>query len=192
MKQIRFFFKVSLIVIFLSLIIACNSSTPMVVEVTRVVPQTVVVTQIVEKIITATPVPATPTPVPSPTPQVTTTPEFIRWTSDQVIKFFKAAGLEAENAMPMTKEDYGMAPYVAIEGTHFFIPSLCSDCGGRIMSFATPEDLEKTRAYYVELGKESAIFFSWVFVKDNILIQINGDLPEKTAKKYEAALDDLK
>jgi hypothetical protein len=46
--------------------------------------------------------------------------------------------------------------------------------------------------YYNELGRQSAALFSWVFVKDNILIQINGDLPETTARKYEAAIIDLK
>jgi hypothetical protein len=44
----------------------------------------------------------------------------------------------------------------------------------------------------VKLGKENAAFFSWVFVKDNILVQINGNLPEEQAKKYEAALNALK
>jgi hypothetical protein len=36
------------------------------------------------------------------------------------------------------------------------------------------------------------MLFSWVFVKDNIVVQINGDLPEEQAKKYEAALNGLK
>ena len=57
-----------------------------------------------------------------------------------------------------------------------------------LFNFASPEDLEVTKAYYVELGRASAIFFSWVFVKDNILVQINGDLPEERAKQYEVAL----
>lgn len=149
---------------------------------------------------TATPQPtltptSTPEPTPTNTPEATDTPEptptppFEKWTSEQVIKAFKAAGLEAEEIRPMTKDDYGMAPMTAVEGTRFLIPSLCSDCGGRVFSFASPEDLEMMKAYYVELGRVSAIFFSWVFVKDNILVQINGDLPEEKAKQYEAALD---
>lgn len=92
----------------------------------------------------------------------------------------------------MTKDDDGMALMVAVEGTSFLIPSLGEDRGGRIRSFDSPEDLEKTKAYSVKLGKESAAFFSWVFVKDNILVQIDGNLPEEHAKKYEAALNALK
>jgi len=30
---------------------------------------------------------------------------------------------------------------------------------------------------------------SWIFVKDNLLLQINGDVPEAVAKQYGKALD---
>lgn len=130
----------------------------------------------------------TPLPISTPTPEPTATPGFVKWTSAQVVDAFLAAGLEASSPRPMTKDDYGFAPMIAIEGARFLITSLCSDCGGRILNFASQEDLEKTRAYYVEMGKESAAFFSWTFAKDNILVQINGDLPEENARQYEAAL----
>jgi hypothetical protein len=181
-----------LFTILFSFLTGCSSPTPQVVEITRIVPQTVVVTVIFEKIVTATPVPATPTPISTATPEATATPVFAQFTSGQVVEAFKSAGLEAENPRPMTKDDYGLAPYVALEGTRFLIPSLCSDCGGRIMSFATEQDLNKTRDYYVTLGQKSAAFYSWTFVKGNILVQINGDLPEAKARQYEAALENLK
>lgn len=152
------------------------------IEVTRVVPQTVV-TQVVA--VTATPEPPASTPEPYPTST------FQRWTSADVVVIFKSASLEVEEARPLTEDDCGVAPMRAIEGTRFLIPSLCSDCSGRIFSFSSQEDLDLTKAYYEELGKNSAMFFSWVFVKDNILVQINGDLPEEKAKQYEAALDSL-
>ena len=176
------------------MISACSTATPQTVEVTRQVPVTVivetteevpvtvVVTQLVEVVVTATP------PPPTPTPEVTPTPAFQRWTSTEAADAFAAAGLEAENVRPMTVDDYGMAPMTAVEGSRFLIPSLCADCGGRIFSFASQKDLDAMEAFYVELGKSSALFFSWVFTNDNILVQINGDLPETTAQQYEAAL----
>jgi len=170
-------------VILIVVVLTACGSAPQTIEVTRVVPQTVVVTQII--VVTATPEPPTSTPEASPTPT------FQRWTNADVVAIFKSASLEVEEARPMTKDDYGMAPMRAIEGTRFLIPSLCSDCGGRIFSFSSQEDLNLTRAYYEELGKSSAAFFSWVFVKDNILVQINGDLPEEKARQYEAALNSL-
>jgi hypothetical protein len=85
-----------------------------------------------------------------------------------------------------------MAPMRAVEATRFLIPSLCQHCGGRIFSFATQGDLEITKTYYEELGKSSALFLSWLFVKDNILVQINGDLPKAQAREYENALSALR
>jgi hypothetical protein len=105
------------------------------------------------------------------------------------VNAFQSAGLEAENARPMTTDDYGMAPMTAVEGTRFLVPSLCQDCGGRILTFASQQDLELTREFYVEAGRTSALLFSWVFSKDNVLVQVNGDLPEDKARQYEAALN---
>ncbi len=117
---------------------------------------------------------------------------FEKWTTAQVTSAFTASGLECESTRSMTKDDYGMGPMTAKEGTRFLIPSLGDDNGGRIFSFSSQDDLDKTKTYYVELGKSSALFFSWVFVKDNILVQINGDLPEATARKYETSLNTIK
>lgn len=113
------------------------------------------------------------------------------WTDQQVVDAFQVAGLEADNSRAMTKDDYGLAPYVCT-GTRFFIPSLGEDNGGRIFACDDAKELESLETYYTELGKSSALFFSWVYKKDNILVQINGNLPEDQAKQYEAALDGLK
>jgi hypothetical protein len=185
MCKIRVNNNLFFLLVFSFLLSGCATPTPVVVEITRIVPQTVVVTQLATVIITTTPIP------PTTTPEVTPTPNFLIWKNSQVVDAFKSAGLECESPSPMTKADYGAAPDVAIEGTHFLVPSVCSDCGGRIMSFSSAEDLQLTKAYYDNLGKVSTAFFSWVFVRDNILVQINGDLPETSAHKYEAALLNL-
>ena len=91
----------------------------------------------------------------------------------------------------MKPEDYGFAP-LGDEGLRFLIPSICSDCGGRVMYYSDRYYLEKTKKYYDDLGKESAALFSWTFVRDHILVQINGDLAEDDARKYEAALNAAK
>jgi len=114
---------------------------------------------------------------------------FQRWDTHEVVEAFRSAGLEAEVARTMTKDDYGLAPMVAEKGTRFLIPSLCDDCGGRIFSFQDEEARDETRAYYVGLGEASAMLFSWILEADNILVQINGDLPEDTAALYREALE---
>lgn len=125
------------------------------VEVTRLSPIEVTreVTKIVEIIITATPLPATTTPSPS------STPEFTRWTGQQVIDAFQASGLEVGDYREMVKDDYGKAPMMASEGIRFLIPSLCSDCGGRVMAFDTPSGLDATKVYYDSLSQTPAFFF---------------------------------
>lgn len=126
---------------------------------------------------TAVEVPATETPAP---PAAEATP-------DAVIAAFVAAGLEAESPRPLTREDYGMAPYVG-DGVRFLIPSLGEDSGGRVIQ--VPDDAERASlvAYYVDLGKSSALFYSHVFEHGDIVVQINGDLADDIAAQYEAAL----
>lgn len=111
-------------------------------------------------------------------------------TGDQVVGKLKAAGLEAEKPAPMTKEDYGLAPFVC-KGTHFFTPSVDDTAGGRIYVCEDEKERDSLKAYYDALGKGSAMFFSWTFAKGSVLVQVNGDLPEAKARQYEAVVNAL-
>lgn len=113
-------------------------------------------------------------------------------TPDGIVAAFKAAGLEAENTKVMEAADYGPAPKGTEQGVRFIIPSLDSDSGGRIFVGKTAADLEGLRTYYSELAKMGGMFFSHVFSKDNMLVQINGELPQEQAAKYDAALQAIK
>lgn len=109
-------------------------------------------------------------------------------TPDSIVAAFKAAGLEAETPTAMVASDYGAAPFVAT-GVRFLIPSIGADSGGRAF-VGTKDEITQLRNYYEALGKQSALLFSWVFVTPDgkALVQINGELPEDQAKKYEEAL----
>lgn len=164
----------------LSLLVACTPAPPSDALIQTAIAQTQA----------AQPVFIPPTETPFPT--ATSVPSFQKWSNQDVVTAFQDAGLEVESPRLMKPDDYKLAPLVALEGTRFLIPSLCEDCGGRIFSFDTPEDLEAMHRYYIKIAEGSAIFFSWVFTKDNILVQINGDLPEEQAAQYEIALSNLK
>lgn len=115
---------------------------------------------------------------------------FQKWNNSQVVAAFKAAGLEVENPRPMSKpQDYGAAPTVATEGTQFTVPSLGEGGSGHIYSFASEDDLERMVQYYANASTDN---FSWVYVRDNILVQVDGRLPEEKAKQYEAALGNVR
>jgi hypothetical protein len=134
---------------------------------------------------TVAPVPAAAKPV-VPTAQAKSG----QWTPEQVIAAFKAAGLEAESPTKMGRQDYGPAPLVG-EGMRFLIPSLCADCGGRVFAVAATDERDRLATHYRDLAKQSAFFYSHVFVRDNIVVQINGDLKDDQAAKYEAVLKTL-
>jgi hypothetical protein len=111
----------------------------------------------------------------------------VKLSAANVLAAFKANGLEAESTYTMKPKDYGLGPYLG-RGTRFIIPSLCSDCGGRIFDFDNANDLSAVENYYVSLGKASAALFSWTFKNGNVLMQINGTLPEDQAFKYRDIL----
>lgn len=163
---------------------------PVTVEVTRVVPVTVEVTVEVTRIAEATRQPAN-TPTPSASSQ--TGGQFAKYVSGDAMQAFDVAGLEIGSVEGMTEpSDFGLAPFLTTNAIHFTIPSLCPDCGARVFAFDNPEDLQTMQNYYESLGDVSAAFASWVFVKDNLLVQLNGELPEERAREYEAALQALK
>lgn len=124
-------------------------------------------------------------PAAGPPPTEAAAPAVLR--ADEVIAGFLAAGLEAESASPMTKDDYGAAPMVGA-GVRFVIPSLCADCGGRVIIVEDDQERAQLVGFYDEMGKASALAFSWVFEKGPVVVQLNGDLPEEQARKYQAAL----
>lgn len=150
-------------------------------------------TAVAETMTVWTPIPTAtfyPTYTPYPTFTPTLKPTFTPTPSIDgaaVVAAFKAAGLEAEMPFRMTKKEYQLAPMVC-DGTRFLIPSLGPDNGGRIFICPNQEDLNLLVDYYNELPRLSAAFFSWVFPKGLVLVQINGDLPEATAHQYEAAI----
>jgi hypothetical protein len=87
----------------------------------------------------------------------------------------------------MTKQEYGQAPQVC-NGTRFLIPSLGPDNGGRVFICSDAGDRAALTGYYNGLAAMGSIYVSWVFVKGNVVVQINGMLPDETARKYEAAI----
>lgn len=112
-------------------------------------------------------------------------------TSAGVVDAFKDAGLTVEDKREMTKDDYGMAPMKAKDGTMFTVPFVCEDCNVRVMAFDKDADLKQTKEYYDMLGKESAMLFSWTIAHSNILIQLNGDMEEADYEKYKAVLEEM-
>jgi len=116
---------------------------------------------------------------------------FQKFNSLHALEAFKAAGVEIGETYPLTNQDIGLGPRVIVEGTRFFIPSLGKNNGGRIFSYASQADLNATKNYYLNAVKAGGATRIWLFTKDNILVQINGGLPDAKAKQYEAAMNKI-
>ena len=185
-KKTRTWIIIIAIILLLYLCGLLTACTPQIQEVviTQIHTQEVEVTREIEvtRLVVVTVTPPRPTP----------TSTFQKWSLEDARNAIVEAGLEFEEYYEMTNDDYGLAPMNAVEAWRFLIPSLCADCGGRIYSFDDPAKLAAMKEYYDKLGEASAIFFSWTFVKGNILIQISGDLSETQALLYQQALANIK
>ena len=80
---------------------------------------------------------------------------------------------------------------IAVESKQFTIPSQDDPAvaSGVILSFQNQKDLQEIQNYYEEMGKKLPQYKSWLFIKDNLLLQINRSVPQAVAKQYAEALD---
>jgi hypothetical protein len=111
------------------------------------------------------------------------------WQTQDVVNTFVQAGLECENPQPLVND--GSLPVTAADSVQFIIPSLGPDYSARIFAFADPNKLTELYNYYNGRIQADLANFTWVFVKDNVLVQISGDLPDDWAGRYEAALSQM-
>lgn len=116
---------------------------------------------------------------------------FARWTSEEVFDAFLQSDVEFGSTYEMTPEDFGMTPMVTTEAHRILIPSLGEEPGGRLFIFDNQQDLDLTKSYYDDLGTSSALLFSWTIVRDNVLLQMNGNMPEEQMLIYEQALYEM-
>lgn len=159
-----------------------------IVEVTRLIPEivTVVVFPTEEPTLTAI-----PTDVPTLVPTSVTESqgfEFQKYDSTDAIAAFQNAGLEVGSIIPEVQEAGGLRPNTWVEGNRFLIPSLGDDRGGRVLSFASQNDLRIIEDYYKGF---SGFLASWVSVKHNLVLQVGADLPREQWLQYEKVFQAL-
>ena len=121
--------------------------------------------------------------------QPTATPiPFERYSAQDVFDAFSTAGLEAQNLQRDMVVGRG-APAHFKDRYVFEIPRI-APAGGQIIVFDRPEDLAEWQAYISELRADagSRRDVVYVFVKDNILLQVNANLTTQEANAYENAL----
>ncbi|MGM9927732.1 MAG: membrane lipoprotein lipid attachment site-containing protein [Bacillus sp. (in: firmicutes)] len=113
---------------------------------------------------------------------------FAKWTDDDVFRSFRTEKVEFDSYFEMSEEDYGLAPRLATEAYRIQIPSLGEETFGHLFIFEQEQDLLDTKAFYDHLGQSSALLFSWTVVRDNVLFEVSGEMPEEQMLTYEHAL----
>jgi uncharacterized protein len=109
--------------------------------------------------------------------------------SAEVIQAFRDAGLEIGRSYPVEQEpdwDQRPVPNTYEEASRFEIPSVGEDAGGRVFVFESEEDLIAVRDYYDGLPRS---ILPYVYAKGKVLLQINRNLPEAEAERYNAVLN---
>ena len=111
---------------------------------------------------------------------------------NEYIKKFKNKSLVVHNEKKMSKDDFGMAPMTAKDAAMFSLIDTDNEDdqkNARIFVFDNLEDLRETKKYYDDLGKGSAMLFSYTAAdEDNlVLMQFNGDFDQKLVEKYTDA-----
>ena len=92
----------------------------------------------------------------------------------------------------MTKEDFGIAPMSAKSAKIFSLIETDNEDeqqNARLLTFDNLDDLKATKKYYDDLGKDSAMLYSYTAVNEDelVLMQFNGQLPQELVEKYAKA-----
>jgi hypothetical protein len=92
----------------------------------------------------------------------------------------RRAGLEVDAPRNLARGRNEL-PAGSLSGVEFTLPSSCETCSGRVIIFAAAEDVPPMAEWLEGLGQ-------YVYSRDNILIQIDGQVPPEVAAEYEAVL----
>ncbi len=105
-----------------------------------------------------------------------------------MIESFRDEGLEVGEVQAVERsEDRSLIPKTYEEQMSFTIPSSGERSGGRVFTFPSREALDPVSEYYEEFG---GVFASYVYVEGNVLVQIDGDVPEDQADRYGEVLQE--
>lgn len=128
----------------------------------------------------------------SSTEETTVSSESVATNLDDIIETFTQQSLVVYNPRNMTKEDFGIAPMSAKSAKIFSLIETDNEDeqqNARLLTFDNLDDLKATKKYYDDLGKDSAMLFSYTAVNEDelVLMQFNGQLPQELVEKYAKA-----
>jgi len=113
------------------------------------------------------------------------------WSVDDAVNVLNERSLEVKEPEYISETNQFGLPAETTELIRFAIPSVGKDIQGCILTFELKDNLNKVRNYYADLNDKGQPH-TWSFMKDNILLVIDGVVPEEKARQYESALIGLR
>lgn len=120
----------------------------------------------------------------------------------KIMLAFVDAGLNIYEPEDLSREKLGMAPYVTDNAIRFGAqvasePFVLDDGSvekynfGRLFKADNEEDAKLLLDYYVDLGRQSAAWYSHTYHHKNIVFQMGGAVPDEAFEKYVEVLDQV-
>lgn len=101
---------------------------------------------------------------------------------DDTLAAFRSAGLDA-SPLPLVADP--TLPLGCRDARFTIRPA---NHTGRVFVCASQPDVDRVAGYPRAASKSSTFPNAWVFVKGNVIVRLDGSLPEATARRYEAAI----
>lgn len=115
---------------------------------------------------------------------------FEAWRASDLLQELRSAGLDVQ-AAPGGKMNDEIGMSSRVEEARFQTYADSKFFAGTILTFHSEDELVRMANYLRALGQSIPAYRSWVFVRDNALVQIDGELPEERATQFEEALYSL-
>lgn len=125
--------------------------------------------------------------------QPTATPiPFDRYSAQDVFNAFARAGLQIQNPEKATTVLGRGAPTEFRDRYLFEVPRI-APAGGQVIEFANQTELQAWQDYIQQLSSNSATRRDviYVYVKGNIMLQLNANLTAQEANAYRDALEGM-
>jgi hypothetical protein len=116
---------------------------------------------------------------------------FARHTGQDVLNQLAGAGLSVQN--PQRDINVGRGTPSSFKDRYTFEIDTVAPAGGQVLVFDTPEALAEWQAYIEHERSDSLTRRGWsyVYVHNNVILQVNADLTPDVARTYRDALETL-
>ena len=113
------------------------------------------------------------------------------WFAADVIKSFNKNGLIVEKTIKEKGIKRSSLPVKTNEAIRFSVSFNARKLKGCVLEFEEKKDFDKVKDHYLALNNSGKLH-TWSLIKDNILLVIEGSMPDQEMRKYEAVLSEMK